>query len=222
MKPDPTMTETKTRSITGAIFGSVVVVLVMLSPWTNMALWCIVGIQGAREMHAGTKSNNGVISVVFVVAAAAWVYLMCQLGWNKSGAHAPAQVLSFLFLIWANDSGAYFVGKPFGKHKLMPTVSPGKSWEGFFGGAFFAAIAAGFLFGWNAVWLGLLMAVLATAGDLFESAWKRTNGIKDSGAFMPGHGGILDRFDGFTIAAPVYGLILYLHPLTFQLNLLFP
>ena len=141
--------------------------------------------------------------------------------YHADGAHAPSQLLSLLILIWSNDSGAYFIGKPLGKHKLMPAVSPGKSWEGFVGGAFFAALAAGLLFGWQAIWMGPMMAVLATAGDLLESAWKRSNGIKDSGNLMPGHGGVLDRFDGFIIAAPVYALVLYLHPFQNNLNFLF-
>jgi phosphatidate cytidylyltransferase len=64
--------------------------------------------------------------------------------------------------------------------------------------------------------MGPLIAILATTGDLLESAWKRANGIKDSGSLMPGHGGVLDRFDGFTIAAPVYALILHLYPLQFN------
>ena len=215
------MSETKVRSITGAVFGLIVIGSVVLSPWTSAALWIAVGVQGWREMHTGTKSTEKTSRWMFSAAVLAWVYLMVQLAWNKQGAYVPAQLMSLLILIWCNDSGAYFVGKPFGKHKLMPAVSPGKSWEGFVGGAFFAGFAAVLLFGWQDVWLGPLMAVLATAGDLLESAWKRSNGIIDSGKIMPGHGGVLDRFDGFTIAAPVYALILYLHPLQFNLNFLF-
>ena len=215
------MSETKVRSITGAVFGLIVIGSVVLSPWTSAALWIAVGAQGWREMHTGTKSTAKTSRWMFAAAVLAWVYLMVQLAWNKQGVYVPAQLMSLLILIWCNDSGAYFVGKPFGKHKLMPAVSPGKSWEGFVGGAFFAGFAAVLLFGWQDAWLGPLMAVLATAGDLLESAWKRSNGIKDSGKIMPGHGGVLDRFDGFTIAAPVYALILYLHPLQFNLNFLF-
>ncbi|MBV42755.1 MAG: hypothetical protein CL834_06950 [Crocinitomicaceae bacterium] len=215
------MSETKTRSITGLIFGVIVIGSVAISAWTSAALWVAVGVQGWREMHTGTRSSNWIHRLVFAAVASAWVYLMVQLAWDADGAHVPSQLLSLLILIWSNDSGAYFIGKPLGNHKLMPTVSPGKSWEGFVGGAFFAALAAGLLLGWQAIWMGPMMAVLATAGDLLESAWKRSNGIKDSGALMPGHGGVLDRFDAFIIAAPVYSLILYLHPFQFNLNFLF-
>lgn len=215
------MSETRTRSITGAIFGLVVVAAVSWSFWTNAVLWIFIGLQGMREMHNGSQSKSGLLRIAFAVAVSAWVYLMCQLASGPLGSHAPWQVLSLLILIWSNDSGAYFIGKPFGKNKLMPSVSPGKSWEGFAGGAAFAAIAAGFLFGWSACWIGPLMAVLATAGDLLESAWKRSNGLKDSGAMMPGHGGVLDRFDGFTIAAPAYAIILYSLPFSFHLKFLY-
>jgi len=210
------MNETKTRTVTGAIFGAVVIGAVLLSPWTNALLWTLVGVLGWREMHRGTQSKHWGLRIAFAVALAAWVFVMCQLAWDASGMHVPGQVLSLLILIWSNDSGAYFVGKPLGKHKLMPAVSPGKSWEGFLGGAFFAALAAGILLGWHALWMGPLIAILATTGDLLESAWKRANGIKDSGNLMPGHGGVLDRFDGFTVAAPVYALILHLYPLQFN------
>ena len=215
------MSETRTRSITGAIFGVIVIGSVAFSPWTSAALWVAVGMQGWREMHAGTRSSSVAHRLVFATSAIAWVYLMVQLAWHADGAHVPSQLLSLLILIWSNDSGAYFIGKPLGKHKLMPTVSPGKSWEGFVGGAFFSALAAGLLFGWQEIWMGPMMAVCATAGDLLESAWKRSNGIKDSGTLMPGHGGVLDRFDGFIIAAPMYALVLYLHPLHYNLNFLF-
>ena len=215
------MSETKTRSITGVIFGLIVIGSVVFSPLTSAVLWTAVGVQGWREMHAGTQSKSRLPRLVFAAAALGWVSLMVMLTWDADGAHAPSQLLSLLILIWSNDSGAYFIGKTLGKHKLMPAVSPGKSWEGFVGGAFFAALAAGLLFGWQAIWMGPMMAVLATAGDLLESAWKRSNGIKDSGNLMPGHGGVLDRFDGFIIAAPVYALVLYLHPFQNNLNFLF-
>ena len=141
------MSETKVRSITGAVFGLIVIGSVVLSPWTSAALWIAVGVQGWREMHTGTKSTEKTSRWMFAAAVLAWVYLMVQLAWNKQGAYVPAQLMSLLILIWCNDSGAYFVGKPFGKHKLMPAVSPGKSWEGFVGGAFFAGFAAVLLFG---------------------------------------------------------------------------
>ena len=110
-------------------------------------------------------------------------------------------------MIWANDTGAFVVGKPLGKHKLWPSVSPGKSWEGTVGGAVMAALVAALALGPEWAWLGGLMGALSTAGDLTQSAWKRRRNMKDSGNLLPGHGGIMDRFDGFLYAAPVYVIL---------------
>ena len=121
--------------------------------------------------------------------------------------------LSLFILLWVNDTGAYCCGSLFGRHKLFPRVSPGKSWEGSIGGAVFVVIAAaviGYLVGGMQggysipVWigLGLTVVVFGTLGDLVESLFKRTLGIKDSGSILPGHGGMLDRFDSSLMAIP--------------------
>lgn len=131
-------------------------------------------------------------------------------------------LLALFVLMWVNDSGAYCVGtltakKPGGNHKMFPRVSPKKSWEGLFGGMACAIGAAYILhrFGWfdkiTAKLCGeiviILFAILATGfgtlGDLMESLMKRTVGVKDSGCFLPGHGGVLDRFDSLLLATPV-------------------
>ncbi|MCX6181483.1 MAG: phosphatidate cytidylyltransferase [Bacteroidetes bacterium] len=122
---------------------------------------------------------------------------------------------AFFFMLWANDTGAYFSGTKYGKHKLFERISPKKSWEGFIGGAI-AALIIGFvchsIFQSYTLVFWLLMAltvvIFGTLGDLAESMLKRSLGIKDSGTILPGHGGILDRFDGLLLAAPmVYFLI---------------
>lgn len=117
-------------------------------------------------------------------------------------------VYLFLCLVWTNDTLAYVFGRMFGRHKLMPSVSPGKTWEGFAGGVL---SAAGVAWAWTGepmmALMGGLVGVLATAGDLTQSAWKRRRNLKDSGAILPGHGGFLDRFDGFLYALPAYALM---------------
>lgn len=126
----------------------------------------------------------------------------------------PLSVLSFLIVIWANDIAAYFVGLAVGRHKLAPRVSPGKSWEGAVGGLAGGLAAGVLLAGWLALPRGeaalwaAAVTVVSQAGDLFESALKRRAGIKDSGRLLPGHGGVLDRFDGVLLAAPVAYLLL--------------
>ena len=133
-------------------------------------------------------------------------------------AHHP---LSFWYLLlplvltWINDTGAYCVGVPFGHHRLIERVSPGKSVEGFIGGLLFSAAGGALLF-WLLDWLsplfgvvfGLAIAGVGVLGDLVESRLKRAVGIKDSGTFLPGHGGFLDRFDSLLFALPVAWLLL--------------
>ncbi|MBQ9204544.1 MAG: phosphatidate cytidylyltransferase [Prevotella sp.] len=125
--------------------------------------------------------------------------------------------LSVFVFLWVNDTGAYCVGSLLGRHKLFPRVSPGKSWEGSVGGAVFVLAAA-----WAVSYyldqtltmpqwlgLGLVVVIFGTWGDLVESLFKRTLGIKDSGNILPGHGGMLDRFDSSLLAIPAAVVYLY-------------
>jgi len=136
---------------------------------------------------------------------------------------APLAVFVFL---WINDAGAYCVGSLIGRHKLFPRISPGKSWEGSIGGGLLVIVAAVVtwhvttLYGVNDLglsaygWagLGLVVVVFGTWGDLIESLFKRTLGIKDSGNILPGHGGMMDRFDSTLMAVPA--AVVYLYTLT--------
>ena len=130
----------------------------------------------------------------------------------------------FIFL-WTNDTGAYCSGSLFGKHKLFPRISPGKTWEGSIGGALLVLAAAAVVFHFfpqietdlgmslpEWMGLGLVIVVFGTWGDLVESLFKRTLGIKDSGNILPGHGGMLDRFDSSLMAMPA--AVVYLYTLT--------
>ncbi len=216
------MKETFTRMITGIIFGAIVIAAVALGPWSNAVLWIVVSSLAVREFMQGSQKASPSAVWGFSAFVALWMCMVLGIPWCNSGAYEPSALLSLIFIIWTNDSGAYFVGKPFGKHKLMPHVSPGKSWEGLFGGAVFASLMAWCLLGGDFFWMGLLVAVLATAGDLIESAWKRRNGIKDSGKLMPGHGGVLDRFDGFMLTGPVYLVLLSLLSFEFTLKTILP
>lgn len=134
----------------------------------------------------------------------------------------PYLVLMLFITIWLNDSGAYCVGsltakRPNGNHKMAPTISPKKSWEGLIGG-FVVALLAGWVFYrigwmpclWKALLMVLIIAVAGTYGDLVESVLKRQVGVKDSGKFMPGHGGVLDRFDSVLLAAPTLLIVYWL------------
>jgi len=139
-----------------------------------------------------------------------WLALICAKGAD------PVLVLVLLATIWIADSAAYFAGKNFGKHKLAPTISPGKTWEGVFGAlvavtVFGAVLYFGFDFKEWAVFPALwIITILGVAGDLFESMIKRQAMLKDSGSLLPGHGGILDRIDGLIPSLPIAILMIYL------------
>ena len=134
--------------------------------------------------------------------------------------------LSVFVFLWVNDTGAYCCGSLLGKHKLFPRVSPGKSWEGSIGGGVFVLAAAALVWYltdtydmnptgmgmWEWMGLGLTVVVFGTWGDLVESLFKRTLGIKDSGNILPGHGGMLDRFDSSLLAIPA--AVVYLFTIT--------
>ena len=124
--------------------------------------------------------------------------------------------LGFLLMLWANDTGAYLVGSRFGRVKLFERHSPKKTWEGFIGGIIITAGAALAISEYYTelpyehwLWMGLLISTFGTIGDLCESMFKRSINVKDSGGILPGHGGLLDRFDGLLMAAPVVYAYLY-------------
>lgn len=144
---------------------------------------------------------------------------------NGSVAFDSLLPLSVFIFLWVNDSGAYCSGSLLGKHKLFPRISPGKTWEGSIGGGLLVLIVAaliGYLTDNSATphqlnmgqWmgLGLVVVLFGTWGDLVESLFKRTLGIKDSGNILPGHGGMLDRFDSSLMAIPA--TVIYLYTLT--------
>jgi len=184
--------------------------------WAAATVW-VMQYKAAAE-HRGS-SWRGLVAGCLVLLPA--FVSLCAL--HGETAFGPAYVLFLLFLIWAADSGAYFAGRSFGRHKLAPRVSPGKTWEGFVGGLSSAAVVAwvgGRLLGLSGeamMWfvpLCLVVVMVSVVGDLLESLFKRRAGVKDSGRFLPGHGGALDRIDSITAAAPVFylGLALFEWP----------
>lgn len=139
----------------------------------------------------------------------------------KSGTYDCRPIIAMFLLSWINDTGAYLCGVTMGRHKLFERVSPKKTIEGFIGGVLLT-VAASFLLQyvsglgdkqelplWFCIVCGFIMAVVGTCGDLIESKFKRAVNIKDSGKLLPGHGGILDRFDAMLFAAPIVTLLYY-------------
>lgn len=132
-------------------------------------------------------------------------------------AYKPTLIVAIFLLIWSNDTFAYLVGSFIGKNKMFERISPGKTWEGTIGGAVLTIAASFLIYKWFGIldlkdWMiiATIVAVFGTLGDLVESMLKRSVGVKDSGKIMPGHGGILDRFDSLIMVAPFVFLYLIL------------
>lgn len=144
---------------------------------------------------------------------------MTNAWYNDLAPYNPHYVLGIILLIWASDSGAYLVGSFMGKNKLYERISPGKTWEGSIGSAILNIVCAWVISVWypelalkHWIVISLLVSVFGTIGDLVESMLKRQAGVKDSGKIMPGHGGILDRFDSLLFVSPfVYAYLVLIH-----------
>ncbi len=151
--------------------------------------------------------------LLYVIVPFTFFHALAYLG-GSFNFHVP---LAFLIMLWANDTGAYLSGYFFGRTKLFERHSPKKTWEGFIGGVFISAGAAYIisLFYADLVWsewvfMAALISCFGTLGDLVESMFKRSLNVKDSGGILPGHGGLLDRFDGLFLSAPIVYAYLYL------------
>jgi phosphatidate cytidylyltransferase len=173
--------------------------------WCSAAWWLVATLWVIFAPTAGTRGLTALAGFLVLVPAA--------LGLGKLAELAPNGQLLLLFLlvlIAAADIGAYFGGRHFGRRKLAPRVSPNKTWEGFWSGVLAAGCAA-FVGGWLLEvpwlpWLGVcvVVALASVVGDLAESMFKRQAGLKDSSSLLPGHGGILDRLDSLSAAAPAF------------------
>lgn len=166
----------------------------------------VVTIVELYRKKANPIGNIGVTiaSVIYVATSLSMLIYLAQ----TPTSYRPWIVLGVVLIVWANDVGAYLVGISIGKHRLMERISPKKSWEGFFGGVIFAiavAMVMGHFLNSNiVVWAGagFVTAIIGVLGDLVESMFKRSAEIKDSGNLIPGHGGLLDRFDALILASP--------------------
>ena len=179
----------------------------------GVAWWIVVG-QWLRHFAFGaapTRENSLMkLGAGLLVIVPAWVAAVSIHG---SGDHGHWWTLLALFIVWAADIGAYFSGRQFGRRKLAPTISPGKTWAGVYG-AFVAgaivAVVGGMLLGvtggklFGLLVLSVLTVVASVVGDLLESLMKRHAAVKDSGSLFPGHGGLLDRLDSVFAAMPVF------------------
>lgn len=173
-----------------------------------------------REMYSWPRENqpfapfsNVGVALLGLLYVSLPMSLLNVLAFTDTG-YDYRRIFALLLLVWSSDIGAYAAGKTLGKHKLAPKISPGKTWEGAIGG-FLLTLAMGWALGYLLPELSLtyrlvvagVVAVFGPLGDLAESMLKRSVDVKDSGKIMPGHGGLLDRFDAFLFILPVLALL---------------
>jgi phosphatidate cytidylyltransferase len=179
--------------------------------WWALATWLVLTYPRSNDLWASAACR---LLIGLLVLLPAWQGLVLLKHWPLGN----WLILAVMVLVWAADIGAYFSGRAFGKRKLAPQVSPGKSWEGVYGGlvvSLLITLAVGLSRDWSIgeLLLGLLGAVVvvmsSVVGDLTESMFKRREGIKDSSNLLPGHGGVLDRIDSLTAAIPMFAVLLW-------------
>lgn len=204
----------RTHRMLVLLTGAGVIYLTWFNPYWNVLAVIIFVVLNLGLLAFRRKTQNAMADSGVTLLALFYVPIFLAFTVAIRGLPMGAYYLVIVFLgIWAYDSAAYFVGKAFGKHKLAPNISPKKSVEGLIGGAIAVFVGIPVLthvlwpvigFTW---WETLLLAVIiiagGTIGDLVESALKRDAVVKDSGGFLPGHGGMLDRFDGVLYSSPV-------------------
>ncbi|CAD5108285.1 phosphatidate cytidylyltransferase [Zestomonas carbonaria] len=186
-------------------------VLLLAVLWWLLAIALVIGYPATSRYWAGTPAR---LLIGLLILLPAWQGLVLFKEWPL----ANWLIVSVMVLVWAADIGAYFSGKAFGRRKLAPRVSPGKSWEGLFGGLLLSLLivaGVGLYRDWTTgdlLW-GLIGAaavvLISVVGDLTESMFKRQSGVKDSSNLLPGHGGVLDRIDSLTAAIPVFAVLLW-------------
>lgn len=190
-------------------------------PYWGLLLYMMI-----TELYLKKKNPTGnwaysMLSQLYVALPFALLNVLAFQNSPETGSvtYNPILPLSIFVFIWLSDTGAYCVGSLIGKHRLFERISPKKSWEGSIGGGIFSIASSlgfahffPFMPGWQWVGLAIVVVIFGTWGDLTESLMKRQLGIKDSGNILPGHGGMLDRFDSALMAIPA--AVVYLYALT--------
>lgn len=207
--------ENKKRLFFGLIFISILWFATLYSVASCSILFSIIGLICIYEMYQLRIGKTKLIPLVYIITPfiliqiLIWKYLSINIYDNI--VWMPEVILYLFALTWTFDTFAYIFGVKFGKHKILPSISPKKSWEGFIGGLIFTTILAIFIFGENIneiLMYSVLIPISATLGDFIESYYKRKAMAKDSGNLIPGHGGMLDRMDSLLISISVISLII--------------
>ena len=201
----------RTRTLSALALLIVVLALTFASPYSFDAMLAVMAVILWREWRGLTRAR----SALFIPIGAAYI-LAAALGLGYLRHTSLNILLATFIIVWTGDIAAYLAGKQWGRHKIAPTISPGKSWEGLAGSIIASAAVAALIAHIAQVpilphaILGALFALLGLGGDLFESALKRHAGVKDSGRLIPGHGGLFDRVDALLPCAIFSALALYI------------
>jgi phosphatidate cytidylyltransferase len=186
--------------------------------WWLIAVLLVLSYPRSSQSWAQGHLRRALMGWFTLVPAWTALLLIRSVDFHQSSYTGAWLICLLLGIVWAADIGGYFIGKPFGKRKLLPAVSPGKTLEGMLGGVAFVMLlvtAVAYYQGFpeaSATWYlaALVLTILSVFGDLSESMFKRVAGLKDSGSIIPGHGGILDRIDSLTATAPLYAVLVAL------------
>lgn len=186
--------------------------------WWTGALLLVLSYPTSARFWRHSRVLRIIFGLLTIIPFFCGMFALRQHDYEQNHLMGSWWLLYVMLLVWGADSGAYMFGKLFGKHKLVPKVSPGKTWEGLMGGLLTSALIS-WLFGYYApmdvnfekLCICSVIAVIASVfGDLTESMFKREAGVKDSGSLIPGHGGVLDRIDSLTAAVPVFACLMLL------------
>lgn len=202
---------------TGLAFGVIIYLLLcfLFNGFMDAKYLWLIAVLGVTMLCLQLVKLEASMIANVAVTWFGWIYVilpfaLINLLANITGEFSYELPVGFFLILWANDSGAYLIGKYVGRTKLYEKVSPNKTWEGLFGGIVFAFATAYILsqyfisIPWNQwIMISLIISIFGNLGDLFESQLKRTMGVKDSGNIIPGHGGVLDRFDGLLFSLPI-------------------
>ena len=219
------MNETLKRALSGAVYVAIMWFGTSYSENTFRLLFAILGIVSIYEMWKLRKEKTKILPFTYVIIPFFLIQLFQMTDVNyPNNPFNPSLILFMFILTWTFDTFAYIIGVKFGKHKILPSISPKKSWEGFFGGFIFTIIASYITYNYFDIYfdfssiklpliiiMSIILPFTATIGDFIESHYKREAGVKDSGNFIPGHGGILDRMDAFMITIPILYILINLY-----------
>ena len=212
------MNQTIKRTLSGAVYVAIMWFVTSYSELSFNLLFGIILLVCLYEMHKLREGKTKILAYAYVHVPYMLIQLFSMTDSDYPESPFDPSIILFMFILtWTFDTFAYLVGIQYGKYKIMPSVSPKKSWEGFAGGFVFTIIAAYLSQKFfihialrDVLFVSIILPFTATLGDFIESHYKREAGVKDSGNFILGHGGMLDRMDAFTITIPAIYIIVNL------------